>query len=1057
MFQTSTQQSSQHIRSAKPELSARIILLTAGGAVVLFSLLIWSGYIAAWMQMGEAPAETAWMNALIKNLLLLLAALPAVSFALRMLKAAQESQSMFEHLFDESREPILVYALDGRIQACNTACAEMLGYPAQELAQMKFHDLLSLDSETNLKVLKNADPADPQEPLLVMKTNNGEAIIVQSHEQRVRLQRKMQVIAFLENITERYRERQKQEALGSITSRLLNLSNAADGCRTLCAELVRCCDAVVVFLVEIDLAYSRMRILNRDGAPQRLAEVNRLLDRELEMDHAILELSTCQKNWFLQNQLSTFICPHSQFPALLFKESETSPRGMYARQLFDDGNLVTSLLVFDFKGSFDLLFAESVLNFFSTALIRIRTEERLHKNQIQLSETQQLVKVGRFQYDYHSKRSLFSEELCQIFGLPADSSEYEMIKSIHPEDQPKFAELLDSSIENPGPDLLQLNFRVQHPDGRIHYMRSQSKIHFDEHNHAEYLLTAVHDATELIETRSQLQTSQSRYEMVVENSPSLVVVTGLDGRIKFSNWGSRAGKIFEDWLDREVYDLFAASARPGAREAVQQAIDSKTIVSLELPVTGIKTETMTDTGKLRLLKQKQSAPSTPPAESSQTMLVNISPVIIEGEVAEVIFNLADLSDKMRMENNLRSSRHNFELIFEESPAMIAIVSQKDGSILQINKAFGRMFGLSKAEARRKSILDLGLWASAEDRDRSLKTASQPPAEQTITLEQDGSQRSLSLVVHPITLESELCSILFLWDITVQKQIEDSLVQERASLSSQVERQMEELQFANAQLNRALQAKDDFVTSMSYELRAPLTTILGVLEVLYVQHTEPVSPRMRGYLVQIERSSRELLDMINNILDLTRIGKQQEELYMEKIILSEMCRTSLMVVQQQANKKRIQLQYEVAPGLSYSFADPIRLKQILTNLLSNSVKFTPHGGLVGLRVTVSEDGQWMRYCVWDTGVGMEKTRLENAFAPFTKFAPNEPTPGTENEKTAGAGLGLALVSQLTQLHHGRVEVESTPGSGTRITILLPHTTQASPKPYNPDAEEAAMRR
>jgi signal transduction histidine kinase len=233
--------------------------------------------------------------------------------------------------------------------------------------------------------------------------------------------------------------------------------------------------------------------------------------------------------------------------------------------------------------------------------------------------------------------------------------------------------------------------------------------------------------------------------------------------------------------------------------------------------------------------------------------------------------------------------------------------------------------------------------------------------------------------------------------------------------------------------------------------------------MYAQNSEPLTAKQLHFVELIETSSRQLLDMINDILDLTRIGKHHEDLSIEKIILSEICRSSLMYVQQSANKKRIQLQYELDPSLSYAYADPIRLKQILTNLLSNGVKFTPSGGMVGVSVKPSDDGRWVDYCVWDTGVGMSKAFQEKALQPFVQQEPDFDgvDNGAEEEKSAGAGLGLTLVAQLTALHGGETRIDSTPGQGTRVTVSLPRHRHPHSKNH-PDSDtcapdEAVMRR
>ena len=244
------------------------------------------------------------------------------------------------------------------------------------------------------------------------------------------------------------------------------------------------------------------------------------------------------------------------------------------------------------------------------------------------------------------------------------------------------------------------------------------------------------------------------------------------------------------------------------------------------------------------------------------------------------------------------------------------------------------------------------------------------------------------------------------------------------------RAAESLRHANAELERALRIKDEFLASMSHELRTPLSAILGISESLADQIHGPVNERQLRAVRTIETSGRHLLELISDILDLSKFEARQLKLDFTSVHVADVCETSLLLVRELALKKNIQLNGTMDPQVQRIHADNRRLRQMLINLLNNAVKFTPDGGTVELKVTGNPVDQTVSFAVIDTGIGIAPEDLGRLFQPFVQLDSGL------NRQYEGSGLGLALVDRMARLHGGEVTVHSEPGKGSRFTILLP---------------------
>ncbi|MGA2135898.1 MAG: ATP-binding protein [Bryobacteraceae bacterium] len=237
----------------------------------------------------------------------------------------------------------------------------------------------------------------------------------------------------------------------------------------------------------------------------------------------------------------------------------------------------------------------------------------------------------------------------------------------------------------------------------------------------------------------------------------------------------------------------------------------------------------------------------------------------------------------------------------------------------------------------------------------------------------------------------------------------------------------ELQRRNEEIERANRLKSEFLASMSHELRTPLNAIIGFSDLIAEQAAGPLSQKQLRFIGHVRSSARHLLELIDDILDLSRIEAGRLELKPADFSATAAAAEVVATIAPVALAKQLHLQNCFETDC-IARADRIRFKQILYNLLSNAIKFTPSGGCV--KIDASAADGWLTVSVSDTGIGIPRDEHESIFDAFRQVGTT--TKGVRE----GTGLGLAITKKLVEEHGGRIEVESEPAKGTRVTFTVP---------------------
>ena len=412
--------------------------------------------------------------------------------------------------------------------------------------------------------------------------------------------------------------------------------------------------------------------------------------------------------------------------------------------------------------------------------------------------------------------------------------------------------------------------------------------------------------------------------------------------------------------------------------------------------------------------------------------------------------IRDISESKRADEQLRRSEDRFRVIFEQAGVGMGIVDVADGRILRGNRAILAMFGYDANELLAMTAAQISVPESAhsiEQRARLFRGEIDRFQMEKSYRRKDGGElwgMLTSTLVRDADGKPQFV-INMVEDITDRKHAELALRELNETLEQRVAARTDELRSALVQAESAERAKSTFLATMSHELRTPLNSILGFTGLVLMGLAGPLTAEQTRQLGMVKASAARLLELINDVLDLSKIEAGQFATRVEPFDLRALVERAAESVRPSAEMKGITLTATVAEGIGELRSDRRRVEQILINLLGNAIKFTESGGVT---VTAepwapSADGQpqpdrsGARIAVADTGIGIKPEALGLLFKPFQQID------DTISRRNEGTGLGLAISQRLAHLLGGEIGVSSEWGRGSRFTVYLPAKSASGP--------------
>ncbi len=542
---------------------------------------------------------------------------------------------------------------------------------------------------------------------------------------------------------------------------------------------------------------------------------------------------------------------------------------------------------------------------------------------------------------------------------------------------------------------------------------------------ADSLQSAYDQQQEMSKQREEAQRALSRsetlYRSLVENIPLSLFQKDLNLRFMFGNqrFCDAIGRPEKEIVGKTDYDFFPKQL------AAKYQTDDRSVMESEESIDVVE-ENVTADGTTRYVEVMKS-----PIRDDEGSLIGVQGLFW------------DVTDRVVAERSLNEANQFLDSIINNIPVMMFVKSAVDLSYVRVNSTFEELVGQSNAELVGQTDFDI----YPEEQAEIFRTNDREVLE---------SGRLLDIPEEPIQTKNHGLRVLHTKKIPIMDRTGRPSfllgVSEDITVQKEAERALHEAKEAAESASRA---KSDFLANMSHEIRTPMNAVIGMTELLL---DTDLDPSQHDYVRMAHDSGESLLLLINDILDFSKIEAGKLDLEHAPFRLRDVVGDTMKSLALRAHRRRLELAFEVAPDVHDNLiGDPVRLRQVIINLVGNAIKFTEDGEVVlevtaGSEINADEQTECgvLNFVVRDTGIGIPKETLDRIFDAF------EQADTSTTRRFGGTGLGLAISSRLVAMMGGHLHVDSTVGQGSefRFTIPFDLSWDSEPAPPLPLAEEIA---
>lgn len=591
--------------------------------------------------------------------------------------------------------------------------------------------------------------------------------------------------------------------------------------------------------------------------------------------------------------------------------------------------------------------------------------------------------------------SYVGEAAARVLGYSADRLiGTQLIDHAHPDERDEVRRRIAARLIAPASVSSPAVFRFRHADGRWRWVEAVSNNQSDDPDIGGVVLN-VRDVTEQLDTAERLRVSEARYQTLAETAPVGIFQTDSAGDVIFANarFASIAGLTLEQLLGRGWLDAVHPQDRAQVEADWRGGLDRGAAAA---PL---------------LLDFRFHD-----AAASVDMRVLCQRVPLEGD-GGFIGTITDVSEYVRTANALLLSEARNKATVDTAADAI-LTMDDDDCVVSFNRAAEEMFGVAAPDILWNRLDSL--FPAAQLRETDGQRFEFPPGQTTAVIARsrsiearraDGTVFPIELSVSASEVEGRRFYTGILRDVTERRRAEQEMIAAREAAEA------------------ADKAKSVFVATVSHELRTPLNAVIGFAQLLEMKQGEPTTELYPDYVRSIRQSGEQLLSIIDDILDITRIQSGRLELVEEPLDLDALVTQAVSDMSFVANHSAVRLDVQVDETLPPIRGDERRLRQALCNLISNGVKFSHPNDVVTVSAGRDADG-WVTLVVRDTGIGLDPANIPRVTVPFVQLDQSMA------RRFDGLGLGLPLAHRLVEAHGGSLTIESQLEQGCAVTIRLP---------------------